>query len=102
MWSWAVAILGASLEAAGRLGRRSNRWGPGKGPGGGDVSWLGLFLSLPFTTDFRLNLGNYSLLSTISFLHSRREKHPRALWGEETLSDSVQLLSVRAAAGGRA
>lgn len=64
------------------------------------VSWLGLFPSLPFAADFRLNLGNCSLLSTISFLHSWRGKHPRTSRGEETLSDSAQLLP--APAGGRA
>lgn len=45
---------------------------------GGGISWLILFISFPFMTDFRLNWSNYSLLSVISFLHSRRGRNTPA------------------------
>lgn len=70
---------------------------PAKGPAGGDASWLGLFLCLPFTTAFRLHLGNHLLLSAVSSLHSWRDEHPERSGGE-ALSGSAQLLC---AGGGR-
>ena len=52
-------------------GRQSGRWGTERKGRGGTFP-LHLF---PFMADFRLDLGNYLLLSIISFPHSRRGKN---------------------------
>lgn len=73
-------------------GRRSDRWGTERKGRGGTFP---LHLS-PFMPDFRLDLGNYLLLSIISFPHSRRGKNtPEFLWGKET--PAVQLFSAQGA-----
>lgn len=73
-------------------GRRSGRWGKERKGRGGTFP---LHLS-PFMADFRLDLGNYLLLSIISFPHSRRGKNtPESLWGKET--QTPQLFSARGA-----
>lgn len=71
--------LGANDGALGWAGKLQHRLGPGDGYFLPDPHFA------PFMADFRLNFGNYSLLSLILSFIQEGEKHTRVSLEEETL-----------------